>query len=87
MTRFKPSKLQGFVMTTLNKLPQVKPDLVRVDEIWEEWSMEDLIDALQKWLRRNHVEISKCEKASVLTEVRRQAEALLPFLPKTRALE
>ena len=27
MTRFKPSKLQGFVMTTLNKLPQVKPDL------------------------------------------------------------
>ena len=62
MTRFKPSKLQGFVMTTLNKLPQVKPDLVRVDESWEEWSMEDLIDALQKWLRRNHVESSKCEK-------------------------
>ena len=59
MTRFKPSKLQGFVMTTLNKLPQVKPDLVRVDESWEEWSMEDLIDALQKWLRRNHVESSK----------------------------
>ena len=24
--------------------------------------MEDLIDALQKWLRRNHVENSKCEK-------------------------
>ena len=48
MTRFNPSKLQGFVMTTLNKLLQVKPDLVRVDESWEEWSMEDLIDALQK---------------------------------------
>ena len=55
-------KLQGFVMTTLNKLPHVKPDLVRVDDSWEEWSMEDLIDALQKWLRRNHVESSKCEK-------------------------
>ena len=55
-------KLQGFVMTTLNMLPQVKPDLVRVDKSWEEWSMEDLIDALQKWLRRNHVESSKCEK-------------------------
>jgi len=39
-------KLQGFVMATLNKLPQVKPDLVRVDESWEEWSVEDLIDAL-----------------------------------------
>ena len=47
-------KLHGFVMATLNKLPQVKPDLVRVDENWEDWSMEDLIDALQKWLRRNN---------------------------------
>lgn len=51
-------KLHGFVMATLNKLPQVKPDLVRVDENWEDWSMEDLIDALQKWLRRNNTETS-----------------------------
>ena len=80
-------KLRWFAMTTLNKVPQVKPDLVRVDENWEEWSMEDLIDALRKWLGRNHVESSKCEKASVLTEAKRQAEALLPFLPKTKALE
>ena len=51
-------KLNGFVMATLNKLLQVKPDLVRVDENWEDWSMEDLIDALQKWLRRNNTETS-----------------------------
>lgn len=44
--------------------------------------MEDLIDALQKWLRRNHVESSKMRKASVLIEARRQAEALLPFCQK-----
>jgi hypothetical protein len=29
--------LKGLVMTTLNKLPNVKPDLVRIDESWEEW--------------------------------------------------
>ena len=51
-------KLHGFVMAKLKKLPQVKPDLVRVDENWEDWSMEDLIDALQKWLRRNNTETS-----------------------------
>ena len=33
-------KLHGFVMSTINKLPQVKP----------EWSMEVLINNLQKWL-------------------------------------
>ena len=51
-------KLHGFVMATLNKFPQVKSDLVKVDENWEDWSMEDLIDALQKWLRRNNTENS-----------------------------
>ena len=32
-------KLQGFVMNTLNKLPHVKPDLVRVDGSWEDWEL------------------------------------------------
>ena len=49
-------KLQGFVMRTLNKLPHVKPDLVTVDDNWEEWEMEVLISNLQAWLKRN-----KCE--------------------------
>ena len=43
------------VMARLHKLPQIKPDLVRVDE---NWSMGDLIDAQQKWLRRNNTETS-----------------------------
>jgi hypothetical protein len=30
-------ELQGFVTNTLNKLPHVKPDLVKVDSSWEEW--------------------------------------------------
>ncbi len=42
-------KLSGFVMTTINKLLHVKPtDLVRSDDDWEEWSMEVLINNLQK---------------------------------------
>lgn len=52
-------KLQGFVMTTLNKLPHVRPDLVRVDNNWEDWSMEELITNLRAWLRRN-----KCDESS-----------------------
>ena len=42
--------LKGFVLSTVNKLPQVKPDLVRTDKGWEDWSMEKLIDPIQKWL-------------------------------------
>ena len=38
--------LRGFVMMTLRKLHQVKPDLVRVDDMWEEWDMKELIENL-----------------------------------------
>ena len=48
--------LRGFVMTTLKKLPPVKPDLVRVDDHWAEWSMKELTANLQKWLKRNKVD-------------------------------
>ena len=48
--------LKGFVLSTLNKLPQVKPDLVRTDKGWEDWTMEKLINSIQKWLKRNKPE-------------------------------
>ena len=48
--------LKGFVLTTLNKLPQIQPDLVRSAENWEDWGMEDLLKALQKWLKINKAE-------------------------------
>ena len=47
--------LRGFVISTLNKLPHVKPDLVRTDENWENWRMEDLVKPLQGWLKRNRI--------------------------------
>ena len=53
--------LRGFVMTTLKKLPQAKPDLVRVDDHWEEWSMKELSANLQKWLKRNKVDDSSTD--------------------------
>ena len=53
--------LKGFVLSTLNKLPNIKSDLVRTDNEWESWSMKDLLDNLQQWLKRNKMtaELSK----------------------------
>jgi hypothetical protein len=39
-------------MCTINKLPQVKPDLVRADDDWEKWSMENLIDNIHAALAK-----------------------------------
>jgi len=53
--------LRGFVMTTRKKLPQVKPDLVRVDHNWEEWNIKELIENLRKWLQRNKTDDSSAD--------------------------
>ena len=43
-------------MSTLNKIPQVRPDIVRTDENWEDWDMEALINNLRQWLKRHKVD-------------------------------
>ena len=48
--------LRGFVITTLNKLPHVKLDLVHTDDNWESWDMEAFINGLKKWLKRHNTE-------------------------------
>ena len=52
----KGKTLTGLVVTTINKLLQITPDVVRIDDDWEQWGMEDLIENLGKWLKRNKPE-------------------------------
>ncbi len=47
--------LKGFVLSTLNKLPHIRSDLVRTDDNWENWSMKDLLESLQQWWKRNNM--------------------------------
>ena len=46
----------GFVMSTLHKLPQERPDIARTDENWENWDMEASINNFQQWLKRHKVD-------------------------------
>ena len=52
----KGDTLAGLVMTTINKLLHVKPDVVRKDDEWEQWDIGALIENLTKWLKRNKPE-------------------------------
>ena len=67
--------LRGFVVTTIKKLPHVKPDLVRTDDDWEKWAMTDLIDNLQQCLRRHKVDDSPGNTGDVRQKKR---ETLVP---------
>jgi hypothetical protein len=49
------SMLNRLVVSTLNKLPNLKPDSVRMDDSWEDWDMKQFILAIQVWLKRNKI--------------------------------
>ena len=47
---------RGFVLSTLNKIPKVTPDIVETDKKWKNWDMEALINKLWQWLKRHKVD-------------------------------
>ena len=59
----KLSDVNGYVRMTLNKLPNIRGDLVRTDTKWKEWTFSQLCEALREWTERNYpVEINRDEK-------------------------
>jgi Arc/MetJ-type ribon-helix-helix transcriptional regulator len=48
--------VNGTVSMTLEKLPNIRGDLVRSDPEWERWTFVQFTEALRLWTRRNPVE-------------------------------
>ena len=45
--------INGCVKITLDKLPDIRADLVRLDDDWQDWGFTQLVEALRKWTERN----------------------------------
>ena len=52
------AKLKEFVRAAVDKLPGIRPDLVRLDDDWQQWGFDKLVDDLRKWCDRNPVQAS-----------------------------
>lgn len=48
-TMGKLEQVNGYVAMTLDKLPAIRGDLVRIDPSWENWSFDKLTEALRLW--------------------------------------
>ena len=51
----KDKDIRGYVRLTLDKIPRIRADLVRLDEVWQDWRFSHLVEALRKWCERNPV--------------------------------
>ena len=47
--------INGYVRNTLDRLPRIRSDLVRMDANWKDWEFPDLVKALEEWTERNPV--------------------------------
>ena len=58
------TKVEGLVLPTLAKLPGIKADLTRDYGNWENWSFDDLLTEIRKWLKRNenNDDLEKCRE-------------------------
>lgn len=58
------TKVEGLVLPTLAKLPDTKADLTRNDDDWGNWSFDDLLTEIRKWLKRNENDddLEKCRE-------------------------
>ena len=45
--------IKGYVRLTLDKLPGVRADLIRLDDNWQEWNFCHSVDYLRRWTERN----------------------------------
>jgi hypothetical protein len=58
-TMGKLSQVHGFIRPTLDKLPGIRADLVRLDDEWQDWGFTQLVEALRKWCERNPIVIEE----------------------------
>ena len=54
-TMGKLESVNGYARLILDRLPGIRADLVRDDESWQEWTFQELADALRRWTERNPV--------------------------------
>ena len=57
--------IERYVRNTLDKLPQIRSDLVRRDGEWQQWDFPKLIDALRQWVEGNPVTETGREKPTI----------------------
>ena len=51
----KLKRTSGHVRSTLEKLPRIRADLVRLDNDWQEWKFGQFAEVLRQWTERNPI--------------------------------
>ena len=62
-TMRKIEEMKRYVRVTLDKLEGILADLVRNDDNWQDWTFQQLGEALEKWTVRNPMSLGEKKKS------------------------
>ena len=87
-TMGKLNEIKGYVRLTLDKLPCIRADLVRMDDEWQDWDFCNLLQALCKWTERNPIStgVNKIEQKSNIQNMHQQGFRREKLLQTTQTL-
>ena len=54
-TTRKLKEIIGYVGTTIDKRPEIRVDLERIDSDWQNWDFRKFVEQLQQWTERNPI--------------------------------
>ena len=55
----KLKEINGYVRSTIDKLPGIRANLVRIDSDWHYWDFGQFVELQQQWTERNHIIFEK----------------------------
>ena len=55
----KLKEINGYVRTTIDKLPRIRADLVRIDSDMHSWDFGQFAEQLRQWTERNPISFQK----------------------------
>ena len=55
----KLKEINGYVRITIDKLPGIRADLVRIDSDWHNWDFGQFVEQLRQWTERNPISFEK----------------------------
>ena len=63
-TMGKLKEINGYVRRTIDKLPGIRANLVRIDSDWHYWDFGQFVEQLRQWTERNLQNIKNVKEST-----------------------
>ena len=75
-TMGKLKEINGYVRTTIDKLPGIRADLIRIDSDWHSWDFGKIVEQLRQWTETSRTSKTRQTERERVYQVRQSDSKL-----------